>query len=176
MAISKNQKVEILNQLTNQIGSQKAVVLITTKDAKTPLNANKTTEFRFSARKAGVIVKVCKNTLIQKAFPSISVDLVGQTFVTYLEDGASSDEVTVPKIITEAIKKEFADNFNIIGSIINNEYYDADKTKAIAKVPTHKDSMAMIAGSLNQITAKIAIGIKEIPASIARGIKAAKAE
>ncbi len=176
MAITKNQKSTILNQLTGEIGSQKAVVLITTRDTKTPLNANKTTEFRFAVRKAGIVVKVCKNTLIQKAFPDISENLVGQTFITFLENGSASDEVTVPKVITEAIKKEFSDNFNIIGSVINGEYCNAEKTQAIAKVPTHKDSMAMVASTLNQITAKIAIGIKEVSASVARGIKAAKAE
>jgi large subunit ribosomal protein L10 len=32
--------------------------------------------------------------------------------------------------------------------------------------------MAQIAGTLNSLTAKIAIGIKEVPASLGRGIKA----
>ena len=44
--------------------------------------------------------------------------------------------------------------------------------KAIGDLPSKEQLMAQIAGALNSVTAKIAIGVKEVPASIARGIKA----
>ncbi|MGA9380407.1 MAG: 50S ribosomal protein L10, partial [Phormidium sp.] len=47
-----------------------------------------------------------------------------------------------------------------------------DEIKAIADLPSKEQLMAQIAGALNAVTAKIAIGIKEVPASVARGLQA----
>lgn len=50
------------------------------------------------------------------------------------------------------------------------------EVKALADLPTKEQLIAQIAGSINSITAKIAIGVKEVPASIARGIEAYRAK
>jgi len=171
MAIPKSQKHQIFHTLETQIASQKAVLLITTRETKTTLNSAKNSELRSNSRKEGVVLQVCKNTLIQKAFPA-SPNLVGQTYMAFLEDGSKSDEVTIPKIMIKVLDKDFKDYFNIVGCVVGGEFFDADKTEALSKVPTFNDSMAMIAGSINQITAKIALTIKEIPASVARGVQA----
>lgn len=176
MAISRTQKVTILDRLTSDVSSQKAVVLLTSRDAKSTINSVTNYQFRKACRDQGVVVEVVKNTLIQKTFPSISEKLVGQTFLAYLEDKEAGDEVTTPKIVVKHVSKEFNDYFNIVGSVVGGEFYDSSATDRLAKVPSFNDSMAMIAGSLNQITAKIAIAVKEIPASVARGVKAAKSE
>jgi large subunit ribosomal protein L10 len=44
--------------------------------------------------------------------------------------------------------------------------------KAIGDLPSKEQLMGQIAGSLNMVTAKIAIGVQEVTASIARGIQA----
>lgn len=176
MAITKNQKATILSHLQSDVTVQKGVVVISTKGAKTTVDALKNFELRSSCRKESVIIEVCKNSLIQRAMPQINIKLTGQNYLAYLENPEASDEVTVAKIIKTKLEKDFADNFIIIGSLINGEYYDSIQTIAIADVPSHSDSMAMIAGSINQVTAKIAMVIKELPASIARGIKAAKTQ
>jgi large subunit ribosomal protein L10 len=176
MAVSKAQKNQILDYLNTSVANQKAVVLITTKDTKTSLDAGKNTEFRKLCRSKGIVVKVCKNTLLQLTFPGISERLTGQTFLACMEDGDKSDEVTVPKAISEALKKDFNDYFNLIGAVVNGEYYDSQMAKKLANIPTKDQSLAMTAGAINQIIAKIAIGIKEIPSSVARGVKAAKSE
>lgn len=174
MALTRKQKTVIFDQLNVCFTDQKSVLILTTKNAKKTVNAAANYQFRSQARNQGVIVKVAKNTLIQKAFKT--PDLIGQTYLAYLEDASTSDEVTVPKIIVKAVKKDFADNFEILGCIVNGEFLDASDAKKLADTPTFNDSMAMVAGSLNQITAKLALTIKEIPASVARGIKAAKSE
>lgn len=175
MAITKNQKNDILKHLNADVVTQKGIVLISTRDAKTTLDSLKNFELRSSCRKESIVIEVCKNSLIQKALPQIDIKLVGQTYLAYLENSTQTDEVTVPKVIKKKLEKEFADHFSIIGSVINGEFYNPAQTRAIAEVPSFDNSMAMIAGALNQITAKIALSINELPASIARGIKAAKA-
>jgi large subunit ribosomal protein L10 len=44
--------------------------------------------------------------------------------------------------------------------------------QAIADLPSKEVLIAQIAGAINAITAKIAIGIKEVPQSLGRAVKA----
>jgi large subunit ribosomal protein L10 len=171
MAVSHQKKQEILELLNTSVSPQKAVVLITTLKAEKSLNA----EFNFKVRKAakasGITLKVVKNTLINKTFESVP-NLVGPTYLAFLDEPENSDEVTTPKIMVNLVSKEFKENFNLIGSVVNGEFYNPTLTIQLSKTPSYKDSMAMLAGTLNQITAKLAIGIKEVPGGIARSIQA----
>lgn len=49
---------------------------------------------------------------------------------------------------------------------------DEAQVKTIGDLPSKEQLMAQIAGALNAVTAKIAIGIKEVPASLARATQA----
>ena len=164
MAITKTQKHSIVSYLNDNVTSQKAVVLLTTRDTTATVDASQNFAFRKNCYDQGLSVQVVKNSLIQVAFPEVK-DLTGQTYVIFMTDGSKSDEVTAPKVISEAVAKDFKDNFDIIGSVVNGEFYDKVSTIALSKVPSFNDSMAMIA-----------IAIKEIPTSVARGVQAAKAE
>ena len=57
---------------------------------------------------------------------------------------------------------------DLVGSIIAGEFYDQARTVALSKVPSFDDSMAMVAGSINQIMAKLAQVVKEIPSGVVR--------
>lgn len=176
MAITKAKKGEIFTKLTTTGKNQSTVLVFTTRNAKETVNASKNWQLRSNARKNGIIVQVVKNTLINKAFNTIPNKLIGQSYIAYLENTENQSEVMVPKVVVDQVEKNFVTNFDIIGSIVNGEFYDKDKTIALSKVPSFEESMAMVAGSLKQITAKIALTIKEVPGSVVRVVKAAKAE
>jgi large subunit ribosomal protein L10 len=171
MAVSKVTKQAIYSELTTEIASQKAVVILTTKGSETNLNATSNYNLRKEARAKGIKLQVIKNTLINKAFSNVPT-LTGVSFLAYLVDGSESDEVTVPKNIVDLIDKDFKTEMSVLGSVVNGEYYDKAKTIQLSKVSTKEESLAKIAGALNQITARIAIAVKEVPASIARGVDA----
>jgi large subunit ribosomal protein L10 len=170
MAITRIKKEAIFAELNSEIASQKAVVLLTTKDSKENLNSVSNTAMRRVLRKSGIKVQVIKNTLINKTFED-TPKLTGPTYVTYLIDGVNSDEVTVPKIVSETLK-EYSESISILGSVVNGEFYNKAQTIQLSNVSTKLESLAKIAGALNSITAKIAISVKEIPASVARGVNA----
>jgi large subunit ribosomal protein L10 len=171
MAIPHSQKVAILEELNNQVVPQKSVVILTTQGATQSLDSVSNFKIRSTARQNGVAIKVVKNTLIKKAFES-TPNLVGPSYLAYMIEGQTSDEVTVPKIIVDLISKDFKDNIGIVGAVVNGEFLDAKQTEQLSKTPSFNDSMAMLAGSLNQLATKIALGVKEIPAGVARGISA----
>lgn len=168
MAITIKEKQHILELLQNHVAPQKSVVILSTNNSKSSLDSTKNFGFRSSARKKGIIIKVVKNTLISKIFDT--PDLVGQTLLAFLENKEESDEVAVPKSIVSIIKDDYDDNLQIIGSIVNGEYYDSTKTITLSQTSTKLESLSMVAGLLNSITARIAIATKEVPSSVARGV------
>ena len=44
--------------------------------------------------------------------------------------------------------------------------------KALGDLPSKEQLMAQIAGALNALATKIAVGVNEVPASLGRGIRA----
>lgn len=168
MAISQQEKETILELLQTEVAPQKSVIFVTTKDAKEALNSESNFDFRKSARQEGVVLRVVKNTLLSRVFDL--PELSGQTIVAYLEDKDKSDEVTVPKTVVDIIDDKFKEQLSVLGAVVNGEYFDADKTKVLAQTPTKDQSLAQMAGMLQSITSKIAIGVKEIPTSVARGV------
>lgn len=168
MAISYQEKKAIFELLQNEVASQKAVLFISTKDAKETLNSESNFNFRKTARQQGIVVRVVKNTLLSKVFDIPT--LTGQTIVAFLENKEQGDEVTVPKAIVTMIDADFKNTFSIVGSVVNGEYLDTSRTQMLAHTSTKDESLSKIAGLLQSITAKIAIGIKEVPTSTARGI------
>ena len=170
MALTRIQKTKIFQDLEGQFANQKSIILLTTKGTNKTVNSVINHDFRSEARRAGVIIQIAKNTLIQKSFKTPK--LVGQTYIAYLEDSTKSDEVTIPKIIVKSVKKSFSDNFEVLGCIVGGEFLDSKDAKALADTPTKLDSISMIAGSINQLATKLALVIKEIPTSVVRGIKA----
>ena len=169
MAVSRKKKESIYSELKNIAESQKAVLVLTTKGAAVSLNSEYNTNFRKESRKSGVVLQVVKNTIINKVFESVP-SLIGQTYLAYLDEGQQGDEIRVPKTVVGLLGKDFKDNFLVLGSVVNGEFYDSEKTKLLAQTPSLEDSMAMVAGSINQIATKLALVIKEIPSSVARGV------
>jgi ribosomal protein L10 len=161
MAISKTKKNSILNDLQVNVNEQKSVVLVTTKDVEKTVNAKTNFDLRSKANTAGVKVKVIKNSLIEKNFGGVE-KLSGQTYVAYLKDKDQTNEVIVPKIFIKMIDTDFKDNFKVVGAIINGEFIDAAEAIKYSNIPTKDESLAMIAGAVNQIAAGIARAVKAV--------------
>jgi large subunit ribosomal protein L10 len=173
MAKTKLQKIVILDHLKSSVASQKAVVLISTKDTKTTLNASTNYDFRTKARENNVKVELIKNTLIEKSlFTDNTPALSGQVYITYLLNSENSNEVQVPKAVVGLLEKDFKDNFIVIGSIVNGEFKNSEDTIQLSKMPSFDDSMGMMAGQISRIISKIASTVQEVPASLGRAIKA----
>lgn len=170
MPTSKIKKHEILKRLLERVKTQKSILLLSSTGKEENLDAEKNYKFRKEARTNGVIIEVVKNTLIARMFENLPDKLKGQTYLAYLEDGENSDEISVPKSVVGSVEGDFAKNFEIYGAIVNGEFLDTTQAIGLSKVASKNDSMAMVAGTINQIIAKIALTIKEIPASTARAV------
>ncbi|MEM1311987.1 MAG: 50S ribosomal protein L10 [Patescibacteria group bacterium] len=169
MAITRRRKEQIYNELKDSIASQKAILVLTTKGSEVSLSSELSTAFRKDSRKSGIVIQVIKNTLVNKVFDSLP-KLDGQTYIAYLEKNLESDEIKVPKGVVGLVDSEYKDKFQVVGSIINGEFYDSARTHQLSKTPSLEESMSMVAGSINQLSTMMAVSIKEIPASVGRGV------
>jgi large subunit ribosomal protein L10 len=161
MAISKIKKTSILNDLQVNVNDQKSVVLVSTNSTEKTVDAATNFDLRSKANQAGVKVKVIKNSLIEKNFEGVK-DLSGQTYIAYLNDQTLSNEVAVPKIFIKLIDTDFKDNFKVVGAIINGEFVDAIEAVKYSNIPSKDESLAMIAGAVNQIASGVARAVKAV--------------
>lgn len=58
------------------------------------------------------------------------------------------------------------------GGVMEGRALTKQQVEALGDLPSKDQLYAQIAGAINGLATKIAIGVKEVPASLARGIKA----
>ncbi len=57
------------------------------------------------------------------------------------------------------------------GGLFEGKLLSQDEIKAIASLPSKEALMAQIAGAINSIATKVAVGINEVPTGLARSLK-----
>jgi large subunit ribosomal protein L10 len=130
------------------------------------------TDLRRRIRPKGGYCKVTKNTFMGKAiaddqnWQALEPLLAGSSAFLLLKDDVGG-AIKAYGEFQKATKKSA-----IRGGVMEGKVLTEAEIKAIGDLPSKEQLMAQIAGALNSITAKVAIGIKEVPASIARGVQA----
>lgn len=129
-------------------------------------------DLRNRLREKGGVCKITKNTLMHIA---VDGDDNWQPMQEFLKD--SSAFLLVQEDVGGAIKayKEFqkaTKKTELRGGVMEGRALSQADIEALGDLPSKEQLYAQIAGALNAITAKVAIGIKEVPNSLARGIKA----
>lgn len=130
------------------------------------------TDLRNRLRPAGAHCKIAKNTLMHIAVegdetwqPMQSLLKGSSAFLIAGEDVASA--VKAYKDFRKATKKT-----ELRGGVMEGQALTSNQVEALGDLPTKEQLYAQIAGALNAVTAKIAIGINEVPGSLARAVKA----
>ncbi len=117
------------------------------------------------------ICKVAKNTLIRKAINGDSTwsgleSLLSGTNAFVLVKGDVGGALKAIQTFQKETKKS-----ETKGGLFEGKLLSQDEIKAIASLPSKETLMAQIAGALNAIPTKIAVGIKEVPSGLARSLK-----
>jgi large subunit ribosomal protein L10 len=136
------------------------------------LSVAEITDLRNRIRPSGASCKVTKNTLMRKAIEGndswqpLSEFLTDSSAFLLLKDDFGSAIKAYQNFQKETKKSALR------GGVLEGQVLSESEVKAIGELPSKEELMAQIAGALNAVTAKIAIGIKEVPASVARGLQA----
>ncbi len=117
------------------------------------------------------ICKVTKNTLMRLAidgkddWSGLQTLLTGTNAFVLIKGDIGGAVKAVQTFQKDTKKSETK------GGLFEGKLLTRDEIKAIASLPTKEALMAQIAGALNAIATKVAVGINEVPSGLARSLK-----
>lgn len=161
-------KKEIVAELKQSLSEAQLAVVIDYKG----LSVAEITDLRNRLREVNATCKVTKNTLMRIA---VDGDDNWQPMQELLKESSAflfvkddlSGAVKAYQAFQKASKKTV-----LRGGVMEGRVLSEDEVKAIGDLPSKEELIAQIAGAINAVATKVAVGIKEVPASLARGIKA----
>jgi len=161
---SKKQIVEELKSLLND--AEMALVL----DYQ-GLSIKEMSDLRTRLEGSSGVCKVTKNTLMRKAidgdkaWSSLESLLTGTNAFVLVKGDVGGAVKAVQAFQKETKKSETK------GGLFEGKLLSQDEIKAIASLPSREALMAQIAGAINSLPTKVAIGINEVPSGLARSLK-----
>lgn len=153
-------KQPIVEAIKEQLDGAKGVVLVDYRG----LTVEQDTELRSELRKANVIYKVYKNTMIKRAvagteFEPLVADLEGPTAIAI-----SKEDATAPGRVLSKVAKT-AKALELKAGVIEGTYYDAKGMVAVATIPSREELISKLLGSLQSPIANFARVIDQIAQS-----------
>jgi len=145
MPKTKQQKQETLQQLTENLDSQKAIVFVDYKGLKVA----DMTVLRNQLKQVGSRLIVAKKTLLAKVLKEkgINADLKGMDG----QIGAifAHEDPVIPMKTTHTFGKQ-NEHVKILGGYFENEMHDASSITAIANLPSREELLARLVGTMAQ--------------------------
>lgn len=161
---SKQQIVEELKGLLSE--AEMALVL----DFK-GLSVKEMTDLRTRLQAANGVCKVTKNTLMRRAIDGDATwanldSLLTGTNAFVLVKGDVGGAVKAVQAFQKDSKKS-----ETKGGLFEGKLLSQADIKAIGDLPSKEVLMAQIAGAINAVATKVAVGINEVPSGLARALK-----
>ncbi|WP_088239418.1 50S ribosomal protein L10 [Calothrix rhizosoleniae] len=161
-------KKEIVADLKNTLSESTLALVIDFQG----LTVAEISDLRNKLRPSGTVCKVTKNTLMGIAvqddenWQPISEFLKGPSaFLLVKEDFSSA--IKAYQTFQKATKKT-----ELRGGVMDGQILKEADVKALGDLPSKEQLMAQMAGALNALASKIAVGINEVPSSLARALQA----
>lgn len=153
-------KQPIVEAIKEQLDGAKGVVLVDYRG----LTVEQDTTLRSELRKANVVYKVYKNTMIKRAvagteFEPLVADLEGPTAIAI-----SKEDATAPGRVLSKVAKT-AKALELKAGVIEGTYYDAKGMVAVATIPSREELLSKLLGSLQSPMANFARVIDQIAQS-----------
>ena len=170
--MNRNEKEAVITEMKEKAVRAQALYLADF----TGMTVAEVTELRREFRKLGIEYRVVKNTLARKAleqaqgYDKVFDKLEGPTGIAF-----SYDDVGAPaKII-----KKFSDKtgkLKLKGAIIEKQLYDGSKLDALSKLPSRKEIISSILGSIQSPVTGIAGVVNAVMRDVAALIAAIEAK
>ena len=150
-------KQPIVAAIAEDVKDAQSVVIVDYRG----LTVAQDTELRKQLREAGIIYKVCKNTMMKRAFEGTQFEGLAQ----YLEGpsamAVSKDDATAAARILCKFAKD-ADKLEVKAGVVEGTVYDEAGVKALATIPSREELLSKLLGSIQSPIANFARVIKQI--------------
>ena len=150
-------KQPVVQAIAEDIKDAASVVLVDYRG----LTVAEDTALRKQLREAGVIYKVCKNTMMKRAFEGTDFAALDEHLEGPSAIAISKDDATAPARILAKFAKT-APALEIKAGVVEGTFYDANGMKAIANVPSREELLSKLLGSLQSPITNLARVLNQI--------------
>ncbi|MEA5416445.1 50S ribosomal protein L10 [Synechococcus sp. BA-132 BA5] len=160
-------KQQIVEELKGLLGEAEMALVLDFKG----LTIKEMTDLRTRLQASNGVCKVTKNTLMRRAIDGDSAwsdldSLLTGTNAFVLVKGDIGGAVKALQSFQKDTKKS-----DVKGGLFEGKLLSPSDIQAIGDLPSKEVLMAQIAGAINGLATKLAVGINEVPSGLARALK-----
>jgi len=168
LSLNLDEKKAVVAEDSAEVAKAQAIIVAEYRG----LEVGNMTNLRREARKAGVYLRVLKNTLARRAvegtpFAGLSEHLVGP-----LVYGISPDPVATAKLLNDFAKTN--DKLVIKAGAMPNAVISAKDVKALATMPSREELLSKLLGTMQAPIAQFVRTLNEVPTRFVRGVAAVR--
>ena len=144
MALTREQKQKIIEDLKEKIAKQKAMILVDF----TGLKVKDLSNLRKKLKAADNELKIAKKTLLllalkEKKLEMAAEELKGEIAIVF----GYKDELSPAKIVYQFSQEN--PNLKILGGFLENKFREAEEIIALAQLPSREELLAKLVGSIS---------------------------
>jgi len=166
LSLNLEQKKAVVAEVSAQVGTAQAIIVAEYRG----LEVGNMTELRAKARKAGVYLRVLKNTLVRRAVKDTPFEKLAEKMIGPLVYSISSDPVASAKVLNDFAKAN--ERFVIMAGGLPNSVISAKEVTALANMPSREVLLASLLGTMQAPTAKFVQTLNEVPGRFVRTLAA----
>jgi len=144
MKLNREQKEQIVTEISEQLEKSKAVLLVNF----TGLKVKEERDLKKKLREQGIAFEVIKNSLFKIALKKAKISLDDALLDQPIALIWSADDEVMPAKITVGFAKEMG-KLQLVGGIIDQKFVDSDLIKQLAVLPDREELYAKLVGTLN---------------------------
>ena len=150
-------KQPVVQAIAEDIKDAASVVLVDYRG----LTVAEDTALRKQLREAGVIYKVCKNTMMKRAFEGTDFAALDEHLEGPSAIAISKDDATAPARILCKFAKN-AKALELKAGVVEGTLYDVDALNELAKIPSREELLSKLLGSLQSPITNLARVLNQI--------------
>ena len=150
-------KQPVVAAIAEDIKDAASVVLVDYRG----LTVTEDTALRKQLREAGVIYKVCKNTMMRRAFEGTEFAGLDEFLNGPSAIAISKDDATAPARILAKFAKD-AKALELKAGVVEGQKYDAAALAELAKIPSREELLSRLLGSMQSPITNLARVLNQI--------------
>ena len=160
-------KQQIVDELKGLLGEAEMALVLDFKG----LSIKEMSDLRTRLQASKGVCKVTKNTLMRRAidgntaWANLDSLLTGSNAFVLVKGDVGGAVKAVQSFQKDTKKSE------VKGGLFEGKLLSEKDIKAIGDLPSKEVLMAQIAGAINAVATKLAVGINEVPSGLARALK-----
>jgi len=166
VSLNRAEKAAVIEDVSAALVNAQSIIIAEYRG----LDVASVTVLRENARKAGVYLRVHKNTLVRRAVVGSPFEGLTEQLVGPLMYAISTDPVSAAKVLASFASTH--DKLVIKGGALPGNVLDANGVKALATMPSREELLAKLLGTMQAPVAQFVRTLNEVPTKFVRGLAA----